>query len=112
MKTFLKAIVLVPLALALVLFAIANRQVVKLSLDPVAPESPLLAFELPLYAIVMSALMLGVLIGGLASWLVQGKHRKGERNYRKEASRLREEAETLRASVPQAALANLPARRG
>jgi uncharacterized integral membrane protein len=112
MKTFLKAIVLVPLALALMLFAIANRQAVKLSLDPIAPESPLLSLELPLYAIVMAALILGVVIGGLASWLVQGKHRKGERIYRKEASRLREEAETLRASVPQASLATLPARRG
>jgi uncharacterized integral membrane protein len=112
MKTFLKAIILVPLALGLVLFAIANREIVKLSLDPIAPESPLLAFHLPLYAIVLAALILGVVIGGLAAWLVQGKHRKSERIYRKEASRLRDEAETLRASVPQAALANLPARRG
>lgn len=111
MKTFLKAIILVPLALALVLFAIANRHIVHLSLDPIAPEARSLAFEVPLFAVVLAALMLGVMIGGFASWLVQGKHRKAERQYRKEATRLRDEAETLRASVPQAALANLPARR-
>lgn len=112
MKAFLKLLFLVPLALLLVLLAIANRQTVTVSLDPISADQPLLAFNLPLFAVFMAALMLGVLIGGLAAWLAQGKHRKAERIFRREASRLRQEAETLRASVPQASLANLPMRRG
>lgn len=112
MKTFLKAIILVPTALALVLFSLANRHNIRLSFDPIAPESEFLAFDLPLFLIVLGALMLGVILGGGASWLAQGKHRKAERRHRREALRLRDEAETLRARVPQAALANLPARRG
>jgi hypothetical protein len=40
MKTFLKALILVPLALLVVLLAIANRGPVRLSLDPCSRSCP------------------------------------------------------------------------
>jgi uncharacterized integral membrane protein len=111
MRALLKALVLVPLALALVLFCVANRKTVTLSLDPVSRDIPAIAYDLPLFAIVLAALFAGVLIGGCAAWLAQGRHRKMERVYRKETQRLQGEADTLRAAVPQATLAALPIRR-
>ena len=43
MKTFLKALIVLPLAVAIVLFAVANRQIVTVHLDPF--ETGLLPFE-------------------------------------------------------------------
>lgn len=104
MKAFFKALVLVPVALVVVLFSVANRAPVRLSLDPISRDAPALAFDLPLFAVVLAALAIGILIGGFASWLAQGKHRKAARVNRREAEKLRSEAQSLRAAVPDSAL--------
>lgn len=112
MRAFLKALVLVPVAMVIVLFAVANRQIVRLSLDPLNREAPALAFDVPLFAVILGALAAGILVGGFASWLAQGKHRKAKRVLRRETDRLRNETEALRAHARDATLAALPARRG
>ena len=112
MRTFIKTLLIVPLALLIVLFTVANRQIVRLSLDPLSRDVPLYTFDTPLFAVVLAALVLGVLVGGFASWLAQGKHRKAKRMLGKEAARLRAEAETLRGMATNAALTSLPSRNG
>lgn len=104
MKAFFKALILVPVALVIVLFSVANRAPVRVSFDPISRDAPVLAFDLPLFAVVLAAIAVGVLIGGLASWLAQGKHRKAARRNRREAEALRSEAQSLRAAVPDSAL--------
>ncbi|RDJ25032.1 LapA family protein [Bosea caraganae] len=104
MKTFFKALILVPIALAIVLFSVANRASVPISLDPISRDAPQFVFELPLFAVVLISIAAGVLIGGLASWIAQGKHRKAARRSRREADALRNEAQSLRAAVPDSAL--------
>jgi uncharacterized integral membrane protein len=104
MKAFFKALVLVPVALIVVLFSVANRAPVRVSLDPVSRDAPAFAFDLPLFAVVLAAIAVGILIGGFASWLAQGKHRKAARVNRREADKLRSEAQSLRAAVPDSAL--------
>lgn len=104
MRSFLKALVLVPIALLIVLFSVANRAPVRISLDPVSREAPVLAYDLPLFIIVLAALAFGVLIGGLASWLAQGKHRKAARRNRREVDSLRSQTQALRSAVPDSAL--------
>ncbi len=96
MKTFLKALLLVPLALIVVLLALANRGPVRLSLDPFSPEAPMLSYELPLFLVLFLAVMLGVLIGGIATWLGQRAPRRAERRYRREARTLRTEVRQTR----------------
>lgn len=110
MKAFFKALILVPVALAIVLFSIANRGPVRVSLDPFSRDAPTLAFDLPLFAVVLAAIAAGVLIGGLASWIAQGKHRKAARRNRREAEALRSEAQSLRGAVPDSALPALTSR--
>lgn len=110
MKAFFKALVLVPVGLLVVLFSVANRAPVRVSLDPVSRDAPALAFDLPLFAVVLAAIAVGILIGGFASWLAQGKHRKAARINRREAEKLRNEAQSLRAAVPDSALPALTSR--
>jgi len=104
MKAFLKALVLVPVALVIVLFSVANRAPVRVSLDPISRDAPMFAVEVPLFAVILAAIAVGILIGGCAAWLTQGKHRKAARVNRREADKLRNEAQSLRAAVPDSAL--------
>ncbi len=99
MIRFLKALLLVPVAIVAVLLAVANRQVVTLSLDPFSPE-PAFSFPLPLYALVFGAVALGIVIGGIGSWFGQGKNRVRARRNRREADRWAREADRLRAYAP------------
>jgi uncharacterized integral membrane protein len=112
MKSFFKALILVPVALAIVLFAVANRAPVRVSFDPISRDVPVLAFDVPLFAIVLAAIAIGVLLGGFASWLAQGKHRKAARRNRREAEALRGETQMLRQAVPDSALPALTSGRG
>ena len=99
------AVVVLPLAVVLIALALANRAPVQLSLDPFQPESPALSITVPLFIALFLALMAGVLIGGAASWAGQRKHRKENRFNRREAERLRAEADKLRgAQAPPAGL--------
>ena len=99
MKNLVKIIVWTPVALLILIFAIANHHVVKVSFDPFA-EGDIEAFAItaPLFLILFLAVMVGVLAGGAATWLAQGKYRKAARQSRAEAERLRDEAQTLRAA--------------
>lgn len=109
MIRFLKALVLLPVAILIVLLAVANRDPVTLSLDPFSREAPEIAAQLPLFAIIFAAVMVGVVIGGTATWLAQGKHRRARRQFRREVTQLRSETERLRTqSHPSSSLPSLP----
>lgn len=89
MKRFLKALILLPLGLIVVLLSVANRGIVRVSLDPASPDQPLWSAEMPLFLALFLCVMLGVLIGGIVVWTAQGKHRKAARSHRRELERLR-----------------------
>src|SRR5947207_228588 len=92
MKSFLRALVLLPIAAVLLAFSFANRHLVSVSLDPFDSQSPAYEVRAPLYVILFATVMIGVFIGGVASWWSQGKYRRAARRYRAEAERLRAEA--------------------
>lgn len=84
------------LALVLLLtLAVTNRHGVTFILDPFTPENPVLSISLPFYAYLFGALILGVLAGGAATWINQGKWRRLVRMRTQEAMRWRGEAERL-----------------
>ena len=97
MIRFLKALILLPVAILVVLLAVANRAPVTLSLDPFSQDAPEFATQLPLFAVIFAAVMLGVVIGGVASWLAQGKNRKSRR-----AAPARDASAALRDRAPEA----------
>jgi uncharacterized integral membrane protein len=93
-RTFLKALILVPIAVLLIAFAVANRQWTPVSLDPFSSNPPALAIELPLFLVILSALMLGVIVGGIATWLGQRKWRRAARRLETELRDARGKAES------------------
>lgn len=96
MKTALKAIILVPIALIAVVFAVANREIVTVSFDPFNAENPAFALSAPLFLTILLMVMLGVLLGGIATWLNQGSVRHVARHEKAEADRLRRELQDTR----------------
>lgn len=83
----------IPVAVVLILLSVANRFPVTLSLDPFAPETPAVAVTLPFFVFLFLALMVGLLIGGIATWWRQGFHRKRARDKHNQAVRWQSEAD-------------------
>lgn len=81
-------VILVPVAIVLVALAVANRQMTSFTLDPFNPGNAALSVELPLFVLLFLALILGMLIGGAAAWLKQGRYRKEARAKRREVQSL------------------------
>ena len=96
MKTALKAIILVPIALIAIVFAVANREIVTISFDPFNSDNPAFALSSPLFLTIILMVMLGVVIGGIAVWLTQGSVRQALRQSRTEAERLRRDLQDAR----------------
>lgn len=96
MKTFLRIVVLGPLAIVVVALAVVNNQTVTLVLDPFNPGAPFFSLRVPLYVVFFATLALGVLIGGVGSWFGQGHVRRAARQSRREADRLKAEVERHR----------------
>ncbi len=107
MLRVLKLLLLAPVAIAVVTLAVINRGPVTLAYLP--PQLGHTAVTLPLFVVIFLALMAGVLLGGVAAWWVQGRHRRLERTYRREAENLKAEAERLRAMQPAPSSLALPA---
>jgi uncharacterized integral membrane protein len=95
-RKILTAIIVVPLAVVIVLFAVANRQSVTVSFDPFSSAAPAYAATLPLFIVIFIVLIIGVLIGGFAAWLRQGKWRRSARRLEGEARALHDEMDTIR----------------
>ena len=109
-RKIVSALVLVPLAILIVLFAVANRGDVVLSLDPFSADSPALTLRSPLFLALLVALILGVVIGGCAAWLRQAKWRRMARRLERELSATRSEADDLRRRLAAAEAVPPPAR--
>ncbi|OAM82341.1 lipopolysaccharide assembly protein LapA domain-containing protein [Devosia elaeis] len=91
-------LVLVPFCGLLIAFALANRHLVSVNLNPFAAplEAGVDGYGIPLFVVLYVVLLIGVLLGGIASWFAQGHHRRRERHWRREAQHLSQELETQR----------------
>jgi uncharacterized integral membrane protein len=88
-RKIVTALVLLMLALVLIAFAVANRQIATVSLDPFDQDDPALVFSQPMYLLVFAVLIGGVLLGGCAAWLRQAGWRARARRAEAQVSRLR-----------------------
>jgi uncharacterized integral membrane protein len=105
------AFVVVPLGVVLIAFAVVNRKPVELILDPFGGSQPLFSLSAPLFLFLLGAFALGLLVGGAAAWLGQGRWRRmaraqtrEARDLRRQADRLEKELEGLHASSRRAQL--------
>jgi uncharacterized integral membrane protein len=104
MKAALRTLFYLPLGAAILLFSMANRDAVKVSLDPFPNDYLTLgAYDVPLFLVVLAAMAIGVVAGGFTSWVSHFPLRRAAKEARAEAERARAEIERLR----QQALASL-----
>ena len=88
----------VPIALLLVALAVANHDLVKLSLDPTGDGGS--SVWLPLYLVIYLAFILGLIVGSLATWASGVRRRIRKR--REDKERAQEERTPDRApTLPQ-----------
>jgi uncharacterized integral membrane protein len=92
------AIILIPLAIVIIAFGVANRERVSVSLDPFSSgaNAAYVTPPVPLFVLLIAVLIMGVIVGGIASWLRQTKWRRTARRLEREVSDLRAEVEALK----------------
>jgi uncharacterized integral membrane protein len=99
MRKFLTALVVIPLGVIFVVFAVANRHLVTVSFDPFNSVDPSVAVSLPLFGVIIAAAILGVAAGGMATWFRQRRWRRAARQHEADARRARGEIADLRAAA-------------
>jgi uncharacterized integral membrane protein len=94
-RNIVTAIIVIPLAVVIIAFAIANRQIVTVSFDPFSVTEPAAVVALPLFALFILLLIIGVLLGGAAAWLRQSRWRSTARRLEREVADLRAKVDAL-----------------
>lgn len=82
-----------PIATAAIVFAVANRQWVMVSLDPFNRDAPAASIAMPLWALFFCGAFAGIFAGWLVAWLAQGKWRKAAKDARLELVRVHNQHE-------------------
>ena len=99
MRKFFTAVVLIPLGLIFVVFAVANRHFVTLSFDPFNSADPSISIKLPLFVVIIAVAILGVVAGGSATWFRQRHWRRAARQHEADARAARAQLTDLRAGT-------------
>lgn len=109
LRKLVSLVLMVPVGIVLVVLSVANRADVTLVLDPFDTQNPALSVNLPFFAYLFVAFILGLLFGGIVVWWRQGRHRAEARFQRAEARRWREKAEANRRQAEAGAALPVPA---
>jgi uncharacterized integral membrane protein len=99
MRKFFTALVLIPLGLIFIVFAVANRHLVTVSFDPFNSTDPSVAVTLPLFVLIIAVAIVGVAAGGSATWFRQRHWRRAARQHEAEARQARTQLADLRANA-------------
>jgi hypothetical protein len=110
-RKLILALIVVPLGVVLVALAVVNRKPATLILDPLGSSEPGLSLEAPFFVFLLGAFAVGLIVGGIATWLGQGKWRRlareetrQARDWRRQADRLEKELEGVDPGRPRAQL--------
>jgi uncharacterized integral membrane protein len=96
MRRFFTALVLIPLGVIFVVFAVANRHLVTVSFDPFNSSDPSVGVRLPLFVVIIAVAILGVVAGGMATWIRQRHWRRAARQHEADARAARMQLDDLR----------------
>jgi len=95
-RKIVTVLILLPVALLIVMFAVANRGPVMIALDPFGGEPPMFNTAAPLFLVLLVALIVGVIVGGAAAWSRQRKWRRRARRLAADLKAAQVEAAALR----------------
>ncbi|MCA3556418.1 LapA family protein [Aestuariivirga sp.] len=111
-KRFINWAVGLPIAIIGVGFAVANRQWVTVSFDPINRLQPFATIAMPLWALFFAGIFTGIFVGWFVAWRGAGKHRRSAREARAELIRAQQQHELekreLRQSLPAARTQSVP----
>src|SRR4029079_3774798 len=96
MRKFFTALVLIPLGLIFIVFAVANRHLVTVSFDPFHSSDPAARVTLPLFAVIIAVAIMGVVAGGCATWFRQRRWRRAARRHEADARTAKAQLAELR----------------
>jgi uncharacterized integral membrane protein len=96
MRKFVTGLIVIPLGVIFVAFAVANRRLVTVSFDPFNSSDPSAGVTLPLFMVIIAVAILGVVAGGIATWFRQRHWRRAARQHEADARQARLELADLR----------------
>src|ERR1700710_2697155 len=99
MRKLFTALVVIPLGLIFIVFAVANRHLVTVSFDPFDSVNPSVAVSLPLFVVIIAVAILGVAAGGSATWFRQRHWRRAARQHEADARAARAQLAEQRANA-------------
>jgi len=108
-KKITNLLIFLPLGIILIIFCVANRQVVTLAFNPFRPEDQMLSLSAPFFVFIFIALIIGMLLGSAATWLNQIRRRRRARTEAKEAVRWQADADRHKNRADEA-VGQLPSR--
>ena len=99
-KRIFAFIILVPIAVILIAFIVANRAMVALTLNPFQPNDDKFTYHAPFFIWLFVFLIIGMIIGSLITWFTQHKYRKSLKSTKAELENLKTQA-TKNNKLPQ-----------
>ena len=96
LKRLIFVVVVLPIALVLVMLAVANRQDVALNYNPITPDTPGMQLTAPMFVFLFAVFILGMIVGSMATWLKQSRYRRAARDKEAEAEEWRFKADKER----------------
>ena len=96
MRKFFTGLILIPLGVIFIVFAVANRHLVTVSFDPFNSNDPSVGVTMPLFVVIIAVAILGVVAGGVATWFRQRHWRRAARQHEADARQARVELADLR----------------
>jgi uncharacterized integral membrane protein len=99
MRKFLTALIVIPLGLLFIVFAVANRHLITVSLDPFNSHDPSVSVTMPLFVVIIGVAILGVAAGGTATWFRQRHWRRAARQHEADARQAQAQLADLRAGA-------------
>ena len=111
-RKLILVLVVLPLAVLLIALAVVNRKPALLILDPLGGTEPGMSLEAPLFLLLLGAFAFGLVVGGMATWIGQGKWRRLAREETRQARDWRRQVDRLEKELDgtdRAPRAQLPA---
>ncbi len=96
-----------PVAALAIGFAVANRQWVTVSFDPINRTHPFATISMPLWGLLFAGVLIGMFAGWFVAWRGNAKHRRAAKDAKIELFRTQQAHEREKREMQQ----NLPALR-
>lgn len=94
-----------PIAVVGIGFAVANRQWITVSLDPLNRVHPFATIDMPLWALFFCGVFAGIFVGWFVAWVGNNKYRRATREAKIELIRTQQMHEREKRDLQSTALA-------